>query len=216
MYVGVVYPNPESTMRKSEFYTLTVALWPHAVEAGVTPVQSDSFESGPQFYREHEFFFLHPPTRQDWWELCRQTPWMACFQDHHRRHIDGNPWPLVGPGRKACDVDLLDAQGRKIGRIDVRRQDCHVNGYPSIPFIGVDNWDAMVRGLKGEVKRAAREWVMFHDNVIQEAVMDANEPPTDALIVRVGKRLLRERGFIKGKEKKTEPAISAGLVESCS
>jgi hypothetical protein len=179
------------------------------------PVATKHFENGPQYYRDHEFHFLHPPVRADWWALCQVTPWMKCFEDRDRQLIDSNPWPLVGPGKKGCTVDLMDAQGRRVGMLDVHRQDYYLNSYPPIPGIGVDNWSAMIRGLKGVAKDQAHTWVMLNDHLIQEAVMNENKPMTDALIVRVGKRLLREQGIIKSRETKAvRPGMLVGYGES--
>jgi hypothetical protein len=186
--------NLELPMTQKEFFCLTIALWPHAVKASVSPVKTDGFESGPQFYREHEFCFAHPPTRQDFWQLCAQTPWMSVFQENRKALIDDNPWPLVGPGKKARDVDVRDSQGHIVGRLSVRKRSCCLNSCPNIPQIGVDVWDRCVRGLKGELQHNARLWVMTNEHQIQEAAMAENKPITRQLLVKIGKRLLRQAG----------------------
>ena len=199
-------------MTQEEFFSLTVAFWPHAVEAGVRPVKTDGFENGPQFYREHEFFFAHPPTRQDFWRLCAQTPWMSVFEENRKPLIDANPWPLVGPGKKACDVDLKDSQGRIVGRLAVHKQSCCLNSFPNIPHLGVDVWGRCVRGLKDEQQRQARLWVMCNEHQIQEAAMAEGKPITPRLLVEVGKRLLRQFGFIKAKAPKPLSAITSNCA----
>jgi hypothetical protein len=196
-------------MDRSEFYCLTVALWPHAVEAGVQPVKTDGFENGPQFYRPHEFHFANPPTRQDWWALCAQTPWMAVFREVDKPVIDANPWPLVGPGMKSCGVELKNDRGQVVGRLSVRLQHCHLNPCPMVPHIGVDIRDRCLRGLHGQQREDARLWIMTNENWIQELAMAEDKPITHQLLVGIGKRLLRQAGLIKAGAKAAQAPACA-------
>ncbi|GMU20582.1 MAG: hypothetical protein AMXMBFR13_06790 [Phycisphaerae bacterium] len=176
-------------------FELRVAFWPHAIVAGLRPVKTDGFEEGEQYYHEHDFLFEHPPDRADWWELCRQTPWMFCFEKY-RPIIESHPWPLVLPGKKAGHVDLLDAQGRRIGFIAVNRRHVMRNPYHMVPDIGSDIWARIVRGLNGKESLDAKSWIMCNEHYIaEEAMREARgQGVTDALLVKIGKRLLRERG----------------------
>lgn len=181
-------------MDRADFYELTIALWPHAVAAGLQPVKTEGFETGEQYCREHKFFFKHAPDRADWWELCRQTPWMSCFENEPKRQIiQSNPWPLIMAGRARCDVDLLDKEGRKVGRISVDRVHRMRNHYHVVPDVGMDLRAKIVRGLIGRPKSDAEMWVISNNHYIaEEAMREAKgQGATDALLVKVGKRLLR-------------------------
>jgi hypothetical protein len=190
---------------KTDVWKLTVALWPHAIEAGVEPVRCDGYwGKDPRYYHAYEFLFRHIPTRACWWELCDRTPWMATYErEPTRRLIDSNPWPLVLPGKKACDVRLLDEQGREVGRIAVDREDLVDNPCPGIPHVGVPVWKAIVRGLKEPARQAAYEWVMGNEHVIaEEAMKEAGDGEiADELLVKVGRRLVKQMRATRQEER---------------
>lgn len=190
-------------LNRSDRYTLTIATWLRAVEAGVRQEPAPYFlADGPQYYRPHDWLFANPPTREDWWELCRITPWMSCYEEH-RDLIDSNPWPLVLPGFKAASVDLKDSQGRHVGEIHVDRESCYQNKPFYVPFFGVHTREAILRGVRGQLRAQMEEWLRHHQHneylIVEEAMRRANAKGVDVtedLYVKVGKELIR-RQFCK-------------------
>lgn len=176
-------------------YKLTVSTWFRAVEADVKPERAPCLlAEGPQFYEPHCWLFAGPPTREDWWELCRVTPWMFCFEKH-REVIDANPWPLILPGFKRAWVDLNDLQGREVGRIEVDREWCYSSTPYCIPFYGVDTSDRILRSFRGESRDRIASWLSdmrSEYQVVEEAMRRASakgKDVTEEMYVTIGKEL---------------------------
>ena len=73
-------------MNTQQVWRLTVHFYPHAIEAGVRPANTnvnaceqrslnDGKISPAAFYRSHEFLFRHPPSREDFMNMVRGLPW---------------------------------------------------------------------------------------------------------------------------------------------
>jgi hypothetical protein len=110
------------TLTKSVMWELEVSFYVQAVEHGVEPVRSARFSGVPRDpadpmywapYSPHVFYFKHPPSREAFWELVSQTPWMQHFQQDYKAIVDANDWPMIDCCLKAAHVYLRDKQGRR-------------------------------------------------------------------------------------------------------
>lgn len=183
-------------LKRTEFFRLTVSYWPRAVEAGLRPVKSRGFEEGEQFYAPHSFDFDQVPSRADFLDVQRQLPWASVWNDTLMPLIAKHPWPLIDYAHKVATVDLLDEQGREVGRLEVCKMDLWMNEPKAAPFIHCEHEQHFLRRIRGaERKEAARKAIDKATHTIQERVMEHRHWDEDTILFEV-ERFLHEQGFL--------------------
>ena len=186
-------------MRKQDYWRLTVSFWPRAAAARVEPTVMVGFphdhDTNRAYYRPHDIDFDHPPSRADFLEVVQQRPWMSVWQEDLLPLIERNDWPMIDYAHKGANVDLMD-EGRKVGELKVLRQECFMNTPYQTPFIGLDNINHALRGVRD--REAAKQVIRARENRIQEMVTNGGEVTEDAL-VRAIHAVLHEAGLRKAK-----------------
>jgi len=165
------------------------------VEAGKSPIKTDRFEQGQEFYRPHTIDFDQPPSREEFLAVTRQFPWMAVWQDTLFPIVAENPWPMIDLAHKAAHVDLHDEQGQIVGKLEVTREERWANEGYSAPFITT----AMIRSvtrLNHRKTQAAVEHVESHLNTIMERVAQ-QAGWTDETVKAEIRKVLVEGGFLR-------------------
>lgn len=165
-------------LKRERFWCLMIEFWHGDLEAGARP---------------HPFFFRHPPTREDFQDVCRQLPWTSVWNDTLFPILAKHPWPMIDYMHKSAGVELFD-QSKLVGRVNVYREDRWENQYVSVPSI-FEEINEVTRRCKD--KEAARRYVESKRYEIMEKV--AAEPVEIADEIR---RVLVEGGFLKGKKRK--------------
>lgn len=183
-------------------FRLTIHFWPRAAAASVRPQPFEGFtlDEDPALYRPHEIVFSHPPARDDFLAVVRQTPWMLTWGDDLMPLIANNAWPMVSPGYKAAHADLIDDKGRVVGRLDVSRSRRYCNAPYAVPFLGTYEGSDVDRLLKRRVRdkarrEEAREHVLRNRNIILERVA-RGDGDDEALLAEVT-RVLADGGYLK-------------------
>lgn len=168
---------------KSEIWRLTINYFPRAAAAGVTPISvnfgmllSKEAESYPAWYGTHEFFFQHPPTREDFINSLNGMVWaqqawgdtlLPLIRDRR------NQWPIINDWYKAGHTDITDDKGLKVARIDLDRVRITVNRPYYTLGITVDDRNAFINRRVHHSKRdQAREIVRENEHRIRERVME--------------------------------------------
>ena len=199
-----------TTLDRKDFWELEVSFWPKAVEAGVRPFPAMMFqfpmnEWPPGAYIPHTFYFQHPPTRQNFLLVVGALPWAShAWGDTLLPIVEKNPWPMVCTwAEKAAHSDLHDPHDRPIGRLSVHRMDLVCNTQYAVPFCGVDEREAAIRGMRGPARDEAKSLLMSSpiQNRIREKL--ANTCDADSAVVREMRAILREKGLLRTKTKLT-------------
>ena len=167
-------------LKRERFWCLTIEFWQGDVEAGGKP-------------RPHPFFFRHPPTREDFQDICRQLPWTSVWNDTLFPILAKHQWPMIDFMHKSAGVELFD-QSKLVGRVSVYREDRWENQHVNVPCI-FEEINEVTRRCKD--KDGARRYVEGRRYEIMEKA--AAEPVEIAKEIR---RVLVEGGFLKGKKRK--------------
>lgn len=186
------------------YWRLTVAFWPEAVRAGVHPVKTCGYLEGPQYYRPRDIDFHRPPSREEFLQVVRQTPWMRVWEQDLLPVIAGNDWPMIDPGHKASHVYLQDSSGRTVGQLDVTKQEFFQNTGYQVPMITVDDIELVCSNMRKENREAAHQLIRSKENQIQERLARS---PSDPVAVCL-RDALREAGLLKSKKRKNHVSTS--------
>lgn len=164
-------------LEKSDLWRLTVAYWPEASKAGVQPVIVQGYpreeEWLPNYYHPTDIDFAHPPSRADFLQVVRQTPWMHVWESGLLPAVSRNPWPLMQLGNDGSSQDLWDfVEGNpeklRVGRLSVNRHHSYCNGGSGyVPALFSDEQEVLKR-LRKEKRRGAQEIIHEHRNAILE------------------------------------------------
>lgn len=162
-------------LKKSDSWNLTVCFWPKATEAGVKPCEVLRFqfeEWTPNFYISHTINFKNPPSREDFLHVVNGTYWMLNnWKDTLLPLIASGTWPMIyRDWEKGAHADILDAQGRVVGRLDVSREDVWENANYHTAPIDSDDRAAVLRGLKGDARSAAEN--AFYGSPVKNRVRE--------------------------------------------
>jgi hypothetical protein len=196
-------------LTRSDSWDLTVHFWPGAVEAGVNPCrvlmfQFDEKDWKPNFYHSHTINFKNPPSREDFLYVVNGTYWMHNnWKDRLLPLIEKGDWPMVYKHwEKAASADILDGQGRRVGRLDVQRQDTWVNANYECPPVSSDDRDVVLRGMRGPTLLAAQNAVLIGGikNRVRETLSLCEEGFCDADVHRELRKALVEAGLMKPKK----------------
>ena len=95
-------------LKRERFWCLTIEFWHGDLEAGARPTEGVT-------HRRHPFFFRHPPTREDFHDVCRQLPWTSVWNDTLFPILAKHPWPIDFM-HKSAGVELFE-QERLVGRV---------------------------------------------------------------------------------------------------
>ena len=192
-------------LAESCFWELEVSFYVQAAEHGVRPVRSMGFGSVPTdptdplywaHYRPHSFYFRHPPSRESFWTLVSQTPWMHHFRDDYKPIVDANDWPMIDCCLKAAHVHLHDSQGRRVGEIQVRRRTIYLNRMYITPPILVSDIDAVCGKTHGrDVVSPAAQAVKAAEHKLKERLSHLDRVLSDADVRQVIRQYLKEIGI---------------------
>ncbi len=168
-------------MKRTDYYSLQVSYWPHAVEAGMKPVEAVGFPEGPQFYRSHTFNFRRPPSRDEFLAVVAQLPWAQCWLDNGLgEDIERSDWPMVDYMHKAATSSLMNSNGQVVGELRVQREERWENdGYDrAMVAVHVTEQDAVVNRFTKAKRDAAKMALLQHENRIRESFL-RERPTTD-------------------------------------
>lgn len=198
-------------MHRSNVWRLVVHYCPRAVEAGVQPINTRSMAcdrcslaegtlNPAAFYNAHEFAFAHPPSREDFVHLAHSLPWAEhCWGNSLIPLIEGktNQWPMIDYGHKASSADVFDGHGRKVGHLEVRREEVYQNQPYHTAFITVDAVNQAVGHLRKN-RDLAREVIRRNENRIREYIakqVRATGREPQSLIRQAVRQVLLDAGF---------------------
>jgi hypothetical protein len=101
-------------------YLEEAEIWVLIIERGATPLVT-------------EISFGEAPSRRDFLQIVRQTPWMEMtWEEKLIPLIKKTKWPMPAGGFKANEIDLID-DGKKIGRLRIERRHVYRNQYNKRP-----------------------------------------------------------------------------------
>ena len=95
-------------------------IWVLIIERGATPLVT-------------EISFGEAPSRRDFLQIVRQTPWMSVWEEKLLPIVKKTKWPMPAGGFKANEIDLVDESGKKIGRLRIERRQVYKNQYNKQP-----------------------------------------------------------------------------------
>ena len=205
-------------LKKNDSWDLTIHFWPGAVEASlhacqVLMFQFDEKNWKPNFYISHKINFRNPPSREDFLTVVNGTFWMLNnWKDRLLPLIEKSAWPMVYKNwEKGSSSDILDAQGRKVGRLEVWRQDTWDNADYECPPLTCDDRDVVLRAMRGPARLAAQNAVLCGDikNRVRERLSLREEGYLDADVHRELRKELVAMGLMKPKK----PAKRKPVVE---
>lgn len=189
--------NQPHRLSRSDYWRLTIHHFPRAAEAGVQPQPTLRFlDDSPAAYRPHDLDFERPPSRDEFLSVLAMTPWMACWQDSLLPVIQRNQWPVIDSGHKRSTTDLIDGEGRLVGRLEVSRHTRFRNVGYRVPFVSGSDVEGVInRRIRDRGRREqARRYVDDHRNLILERLA-SNGANTRSEVERVlmdgGFKLLR-------------------------
>ena len=196
-------------LKKNDSWDLTINFWPKATEAGVNPCQALMFQFDekdwkPNYYTAHKINFRNPPSREDFLHVVNGTFWMLNnWKDTLLPLIEKSAWPMIYKNwEKGSTSDILDAQGRKVGRLEVWRQDTWDNEDYECPPISCDDRDVVLRGMKGAARDATSMAILCGDikNRVREKLSLHEGGFLDADVHRELRKALVEAGLMKPKK----------------
>lgn len=197
-------------MTRYNFWILTVSFWPEAAEADVRPLVSLSFcDEGPAFYCPREIHFQNPPSRQEFLEVVKTTPWMAHFwNDTLLPVIAANDWPMIDFMHDGSHVDLKDAKGQVVGQLDVSKHDLFASGGYQTAAVYSNEVDRALRGLQGDQLVKAKELLRKSENWLREqyATFGSGEVLGPEKRVELMKAILVKHGLKKPRKHDKTPA----------
>lgn len=94
-------------------------IWVLIIERGITPLIT-------------EISFGEAPSRRDFLQVVRQTPWMSVWEEKLLPIIKKTKWPMPAGGYKRNEVDLVE-NSKKIGRLVIERRQVYKNQYNKRP-----------------------------------------------------------------------------------
>jgi N-methylhydantoinase A/oxoprolinase/acetone carboxylase beta subunit len=150
-------------------------------------------------HRRHPFFFRHPPTREDFLQVCEQLPWTSVWQTTLFPILATHPWPMIDYMHKSAGVELFD-QSKLVGRVNVYREDRWENKKVVVPAI-YEEIGEITRRCKD--KEAARRYVEGRRYEIMENVAKGDMSIWPENVAKEIRRVLVEGGFLKGRKRKT-------------
>jgi hypothetical protein len=179
--------------KRERFWCLTIEFWPGAVESGKSPVDGVT-------HNRHPFFFRHPPTREDFLNVCEQLPWTAVWNTTLFPILAQHPWPMIDYMHKSAGVELLDRE-KLVGRVNVYREDRWENRNVAAPAI-YEDISHITRRCKN--KDEARRYVEGRRYEIMENVAKGSDVLTvPEMVAGDIRRVLVEGGFLKGRKRKS-------------
>lgn len=186
-------------MRQSDYWRLTLSHWPKAVEAGVRPCLPPKLSN---YYKPTDIDFAHPPTRADFLQVCRQTPWMSTFESSGLLEIiEKNNWPMIDTAHKGSTVELFNEQDLVCGELRVWRHSAFQNKRYQVPMITVATWDKIVNRLPADKRDGTNIIRCRVENMIQERMLLADDISEDRMKYEI-RLVLHEQGYLKTKPKK--------------
>lgn len=186
-------------MQRTTYWRLTISFFQRAIEAGMQPRQVTDFPFGesPACYRPHTIDFRNPPSRQDFLDVVRQTPWMSVWEADLLPVVACNEWPMIDPAHKGATVELKDEKGRIVGRLEVWREERFDNpGYAVPILLTAEIRKFLNRRIRDKAKRAeALTYVTDRRNVLLERIAQQTDQSDMQLLDEV-ERLLVEAGML--------------------
>jgi hypothetical protein len=175
----------------SDVWQLEVGFFPKAAEKGLRPVRIEcgnfsAHSTDPKddlywaAYTPHTFLFKNPPSREDFWALVSQTPWMLYYRTDYKALVDSNDWPMIDWMHKGARVELKDSQGRTAGLINVSRTTVYVNNaYDTAPITcnAIDRVCGRVHDVG--ITSPAKDAIRAADNKLKERLSKLNHQPDE-------------------------------------
>jgi len=190
-------------------WELELSFFPKAAEKGLRPVRIPfgdflSHSNNPDdeiywtAYTPHTFLFKNPPSREDFWALVKQTPWMIGYESH-KSLVDSNDWPMIDWMLKAAHVELKDLQGRVAGRINISRNTVYTNdAYDTAP-ITHDAIDRVCnRAASSGQSYAQKDAIRGAENKLKERLSKLDHSPTQGDVEKAIRDYLAEIGMKPG------------------
>lgn len=112
-------------MGRHDIWRVTIHWWLHAIRRGQKPFATYELLNDQGGYNPRQFFFRHVPSKHDFLEMCRHIPWTEAWDAV--TSIQLHDWPAVAIVCKAAHMDLRNADGKKIGLIEIDRIEVYEN-----------------------------------------------------------------------------------------
>ena len=194
-------------------WKLTLHWYPKAAEAGKSPVANPTFhdseqdwEKHPEWYVPKAFLFQNPPTREDFTNLYNKTPWMQtvhCACREVMENVVNNPlmpWPIMESYGKKGSVAHIYKDDKKIGHIEVWREEMTENPAYVCPFLLSKDVEKAIKMVCKDKKVDAFD--LSNDGngfeqLLKERMMrePAHEKQHDLTLHQALKQLLDELGY---------------------
>ena len=193
-------------LQERVFYSLTVKYWPKAAEQGVRPIECRGFSDDQGHYSPTVIEFGNPPSRADFLQIVRQTPWMHVWEDALVPVIAANDWPMLDYAHKRSTVDLLDDQGRVCGELTVQKERFYQNQSVAVPMITCDVRDKVTCRLRTDKSDTDIHLLLTRaENRIQERMVNAGDLSDERMEYEI-RLVLHDAGLLKTKPK--EPVLT--------
>jgi hypothetical protein len=205
-------------LAESVFWELEISFYLRAVEHGVEPVRSSGLGSVPfdpadplywACYSPHTFAFKHPPSREAFWALASQTPWMHHFRQDYKAIVDAGDWPMIDCCLKSAHVYLRNSQGRQVGEIEVRRRTIYLNW----PYMTSPIWRSDIDAVCGRIHRhdlvsPAAQAVKAAEHKLKERLSHLDRAVSNADVRQVTRKYLKEIGIAPRSRRHRQPQIA--------
>ena len=212
-----IVPEPVmEALAESVFWELEVSIYVRAVEHGVKPVRIRGLGGVPSdpsdllywaHYTPHTFAFKHPPSREAFWALVSQTPWMHHFRQDYKAVVDANDWPMIDCCLKSAHVYLHDSQGRQVGEIQVRRRTIYLNpAYITSPI-----WRSDIEAVCGRIQGAAgpaAQAVKAAEHKLKERLSHLDRVVSNADVRQAIRQYLKETGIAPRSRRHRQPQVA--------
>lgn len=136
----------------------------------------EDWKAHPEWYVDSEFFFDAKPSRSDFENVVRITPWLNAdgYADMHAA-IKANPWPYVPSVNKAINQELR-VNGKVVGSLRVAKMTVYCAGSYTDVYVGCDFGNDVINrmfvGKMAALRTDARAWLMNNQCEVLEAVVD--------------------------------------------
>ncbi len=179
------------------FWELQISYWPDAVVGGVNGFVPPN--EGKADHSAFEFYFQHPPTREDFLQVCRQLPWCSVWDQTLLPIVNNNDWPMMDMTRKASSVELKNADGILVGTLRVTKQVAYENQNGMANYISSSELDRALKGMKGNDVIKAREVLRDKNNYILEQSQKLGPANFPENRLRIMQAVLHYAGLRKSK-----------------
>lgn len=189
----------------SEIWRLTVSTWEHVPE-NLKPIEASYLfpkpadPNFPAYFFPKKLLFNYPPTREDFIGVLKRYAWSKNLLDRFLEFSPHTQWPVICAGYKGASSEIINANGRVVGQLEVWRETLYESKNSNIPTF----WES---DYNNNVNKIRQEFLKKYRLLIAERIQKFNRSITDMevrAIIDDVKRIVTGKTKGKKHERKTK------------